>query len=310
MPAHNQGDIPRPPSPAMEPSDTTETRDQGTPHKGDTSPLPPREEQSKSFSGEFTNVYHLARVASELGVEWPVPEEAIAPFREASEFIHVNKVRNEFLKVLRSPVPSRFFKVLRATDDLACHFEPVWYLIGATTEPERCLDGDAWDHTMRVIDRARVADLDCKPGEIMAALGMYFNMAYMARNPPFSGYSPIDDLCGKLGLRYVAAMYNVSDFRDDLHNFYNLNAESMLELWRAAGNSLSIGVEGFARVCQADAQGSCGTLDLNPYPQRKAFLDMVNAIRATDLSSVRPDKDKMREARIESIKNFIRRGVD
>ena len=84
-----------------------------------------------AFSQDFTNVYQLARAAAELEMEWPVPAEVLAPFRSPSEPVDKGMVRTEFIKVLKSPAPSRFFKVLRATNKLGDYFGHVFYLIGS-----------------------------------------------------------------------------------------------------------------------------------------------------------------------------------
>ena len=257
-------------------------------------------------SDEFLNVYQLARAAAELETEWPVPADLLAYFRIPSILSDKRMLRGELVKVLSSPAPSRFFEVLRATDRLCDYFSQISCLIDAYIGDSHHHHKDAWGHTMGVLDRVRRPDLNGTPGEVMAALGMYLNKATQVSGETRIGWdSSIDDFCNFFGLRYEKAMHAVSEHSTDMHNFNNLTAEQMLDLWHVAGNSYRIGVEGFARVCQADAQGSCEDLALNPYPQREAFLDVVEAIRATDISDIWRDKEKARAARLESIEKFL-----
>lgn len=269
--------------------------------------------ETQPTTGEFQNIYQVARIAAQHGFDWPVPPEVLEPFLKPISLTPPSVVRGEILLALASPSPSRFFHVLRVAGFIGGYFNAVWDLIGASRGVEYQPEGDAWDHTMQVLDRARKPDLNCSKGEMMAVLGLYFNMAYQARNVPFTGYSPITDFCGRLGLRYEKEMWAVADHRTDLHNFNHLTAESRLDLYRAARGSYRIGVEGFAKVCQADAQGNCQDLALNPYPQRNAFLEMVAAIKATDISSLKGDRDGIRAVQIQAILTFMERtrcGVD
>ena len=65
------------------------------------------------------------------------------------------RVMEELKKaLLRAPRPSVFFAVLRSMDQLGCWFREAADLIGTMQEPRFHPEGDAWDHTMLVLDAA------------------------------------------------------------------------------------------------------------------------------------------------------------
>ena len=64
------------------------------------------------------------------------------------------RVMEELKKALFCDAPSRFFEALRAMDQLSCWFAEVERLIGVAQDPAFHPEGDAWTHTLRVLDAA------------------------------------------------------------------------------------------------------------------------------------------------------------
>ena len=60
----------------------------------------------------------------------------------------------ELNKALSTETPSRFFEVLHAADVLDTHFPEIEALVGVPQPPRHHPEGDAFEHTMQVLDAA------------------------------------------------------------------------------------------------------------------------------------------------------------
>lgn len=110
---------------------------------------------TKAFVEDALRVYRVARLAAELGFE---VEENTIKLMEAlkPELIHLSKERVfvELRKALATNQPSIFFQVLRQANVLEVHFKEIYDLIGALQPAEYHPEGDSYNHTMLVVDKA------------------------------------------------------------------------------------------------------------------------------------------------------------
>ena len=110
---------------------------------------------TEHFKEEPLRVYRIARFAATLG--FIVEENTIKQMMELKkELISLSKERvfTEFNKALQSDKPSIFFKILRQADVLDVHFKEIQDLIGAEQPIKYHPEGDAYNHTMLVLDMA------------------------------------------------------------------------------------------------------------------------------------------------------------
>lgn len=110
---------------------------------------------SKSFSEDPLRVYRVARFAAQLG--FSVEKETIKMMNELKgelENLSKERVFSEFKKALETDKPSIFFEVLKQADVLDIHFKEVKALIGAEQPPKYHPEGDAYNHTMLVLDKS------------------------------------------------------------------------------------------------------------------------------------------------------------
>lgn len=73
--------------------------------------------------------------------------------KEELKTISTERVYIEFSKALLTDKPSIFFEVLKASNTLEVHFKPVFRLIGAEQPVKYHPEGDAYNHTMIVLDK-------------------------------------------------------------------------------------------------------------------------------------------------------------
>ena len=110
---------------------------------------------TEHFKEDPLRVYRVARFAAQLGFE--VEKETIKQMNELkSELNSLSKERvfTELNKALNTEKPSIFFNILREADVLDIHFKEIKDLIGAEQPVKYHPEGDAYNHTMLVLDMA------------------------------------------------------------------------------------------------------------------------------------------------------------
>lgn len=107
------------------------------------------------FKEDPLRVYRVARIAAQL--EFTIDGETINEMEALKpELLSLSKERVfvEFRKALESNKPSIFFEVLRKANVLEVHFKEIQDLIGALQPKEYHPEGDAFEHTMKVVDKS------------------------------------------------------------------------------------------------------------------------------------------------------------
>ena len=113
---------------------------------------------TEHFKEDPLRVYRVARFAAQLGFE--VENETINQMKELKSELNClsgERVFTELRKALNTNKPSMFFDVLRRAELLEVHFKEIKDLIGAEQPAKYHPEGDAYNHTMLVLNMA--ADL-------------------------------------------------------------------------------------------------------------------------------------------------------
>ena len=113
---------------------------------------------SEHFSEDPVRALRVARQAAQLGFK--VSRELIEAMRECVQELKeepTERIIGELKKVLLSDRPSVFFQVLNRAGLLEPIFPEVYALIGKTQPVDFHPEGDAYNHTMLVIDRVAQA---------------------------------------------------------------------------------------------------------------------------------------------------------
>lgn len=116
---------------------------------------------SDAFREDALRVLRVARQAAKFGFE--VAPETVAMCNSCKEelaTISAERVRGEMLKALETEHPSIFFRTLVACDCLDVVFAEIDALRGQTQPIEHHPEGDAFEHTMQVLDRASSLTID------------------------------------------------------------------------------------------------------------------------------------------------------
>lgn len=116
---------------------------------------------SDHFREDPLRVYRVARFASQLGFK--VEENTIhlmKILKQELKTLSGERVFTEFKKALGTKKPSYFFQILKKAEVLEPHFAEIYNLIGQTQPEKYHPEGDSYNHTMNVLDKA--ADLTGK----------------------------------------------------------------------------------------------------------------------------------------------------
>ena len=108
-----------------------------------------------AFKEDPLRVYRVARFATQL--EFKVEKKTLKMMNEVkNELNSLSKERvfEEFKKALNSRKPSIFFEILRKANVLDVHFEEIYNLIGALQPEQYHPEGDAYVHSIMVLDYA------------------------------------------------------------------------------------------------------------------------------------------------------------
>lgn len=107
------------------------------------------------FKEDPLRVYRTARFAAELNFE--ISEDTIIEMNSLKNELNMlsgERVFNEFKKALLSKKPSIFFQALRKANVLDIHFKEIYNLIDVLQPEKYHPEGDAYNHTMLVLDMA------------------------------------------------------------------------------------------------------------------------------------------------------------
>lgn len=109
---------------------------------------------SEAFVEDPLRCYRAARFAAKYNFKVDKETKALmATLKEELATISEDRVFVEVRKALETDYPSIFFYVLRETDLLAVHFKELKDLIGQTQPEKYHPEGDAFDHSMIVLDK-------------------------------------------------------------------------------------------------------------------------------------------------------------
>ena len=113
---------------------------------------------SEHFREDPVRALRAARQSAELSFDIaPETFEAMRACGYELQFEPAERIFNEMVRALRTPRPSVFFRALRRADLLEKVFPELHALIGKTQPVEFHPEGDAFEHTMNIVDKVSAA---------------------------------------------------------------------------------------------------------------------------------------------------------
>lgn len=243
---------------------------------------------SESFGEDPLRVLRAARLAATL--KMTIGSSLVSASRAVRHELPTlspERIFVELQKALRSERPSAFFMALDQLGALEIVFPEIANLKGRIQPEKYHPEGDAYIHTLLVIDRAR--ELGADDVTMFAALVHDLGKAVTDDdnlphhyNHEALGVSLVKAFCERLRIPNEYRDAGVATSREHLnvHRFLDLKpitkARFLERLGAVHGNEL---LERVGLASQADAQGRGPLFHDKPYPQRQAMLDAAEKFR-------------------------------
>lgn len=218
---------------------------------------------TEAFKEDPLRVYRVARFASTLNFR--VEEKTIKLMNELKpELISLSKERVfvEFSKALKSEKPSIFFNVLKEADVLDVHFKEIKDLIGALQPEKYHPEGDAYVHTMMVLDYAsnQTQDLQIRYSALVHDLGKGITPKeeYPHHyNHEINGVDVVRKFSNRIGVPTIWEKCGKTACREHMRGgiFYKMKPSTKVDFIERVSKS-QLGLEGLQIVVNADKLSS------------------------------------------------------
>ncbi len=224
---------------------------------------------TNAFIEDPLRAYRAARFASQLDftVE-PTTLKTMHDMKEELCFLSAERVFTEFRKALISHHPAKFFEVLREANILEVHFSELAHLIGVEQPLLYHPEGDAYVHTLEVLERASqmTPNASTNPDEELTrfcALVHDFGKGLTPREewPRHIGHEErgleaIHSFCKRIKApnKYEKAGKLTSLLHMKAGRFFSLKPSTQVKLFDAIYCSKSISYQGMEIVAKADSK--------------------------------------------------------
>jgi tRNA nucleotidyltransferase (CCA-adding enzyme) len=251
---------------------------------------------SPAFDEDPLRVYRAARFAAKFGftVE-PGTIRLMASLRHELDALSAERVFEETRKALNTEHPSLFFKTLAQAGVLDIHFKEIAALISVPQLEKYHPEGDAFEHAMNVLDRAR--SLTDRAEVVFAALVHDLGKALTDKNnwPHHYGHDKLGVAAVhalgtrlKLPKAWIAAGTESATLHMKACYFEEMRPSKKVELLEAISRSV-LGFDGLTIIVKADTNNDISYL---------AFLarDMFASVNGKTLANAFKKNSKENKA--------------
>ena len=278
-----------------------------------------RHANEKSFVEDPLRVLRLARFCARFP-SFTVARETTKLCRDvvaSGELLNLTpeRIALEMEKALGSERPSRFFFFLQMIGALEQVFPEIHSLIGKTQPYEHHPEGDAFVHTMMVLDEATANTYDkvarfCALTHDLGKGRTPENILPHHYGHEERGVPIINDMCDRLKLsnEYRNNAVLIARYHTHIHNFHKLNPKTIVKMYEDLKMSQNPMVHAYlADVSMYDAHGRTSFYKNTKYPNAlkayNIFSDMHsvkarNICTEEELANVNIIKKKMYNARL------------
>ena len=279
---------------------------------------------TKHFKEDPLRVYRVARFSAQLGFD--VENETINQMMKLKSELNSlssERVFTELRKALATEKPSIFFEILRKANVLDVHFKEIQNLIGVEQPPKYHPEGDAYNHTMLVLDMAsdltkdyeEERKLEIRFSALVHDLGK--GVTPKEQYPHHYGHEDAGvDLVGKFGNNIKAPNNWIkcgkTACREHMRGgiFYKMKSSTKVEFIERVDKSL-LGLDGLQIVVISDKTSggrSSVVNDINFEKIGKMCLDEINGDYIQNKFGLKPGiqfGNKLHEERIKWMKEHL-----
>lgn len=268
------------------------------------------------FCEDPLRVLRAARFAAQLGLQvGPGVHAATLAVLPELASLPGERVFMELEKALRTAKPSVFFETLDSLHVLDLLFPEIYDLKGRVQPEKYHPEGDAYVHTLLVIDRARelgaddIAMFTALTHDLGKAVTDDDNLPHHYNHEAL-GVPLVHQMCDRLKVSTVHRLTAATAAREHLnvHRFADLKTVNKVRLIvRLRGLQDNLMLERVALAAQADAQGRGPELKEKPYPQRdmlRAYARVVRDVRGDQFAAIKDGRviaQRMESARVKAL---------
>lgn len=268
-----------------------------------------------AFVEDPLRVYRVARFASCLGFD--VEENTLnlmSKLKEELVTLPKERVFEEFKKALSSRRPSIFFETLKSANVLDVHFKEINDLIGAIQPIEFHPEGDAYCHTMQVVDRAsdQTNRLEVRYSALVHDLGKSITPKEMLPHHyghDKNGVKLVENLSNRIGVPIAWKKCGKLSAQEHMRAgiFFKMKPAKQVELIEKLDRSI-LGIDGMQIIVNSDNTNRQKN-EGNQFGE--LGYNMINEINGEYICSKYKElngieiKNKLKEERIKWIKNKL-----
>lgn len=287
---------------------------------------------SDAFGEDPLRVLRVARFAAKLApFDFKVAQETLQLMQDmvaSGELAALTpeRVWQEVVKVLNAPKPSVFFEVLTSVGADKVLFPELHALHGVEQPQKHHPEGDAWIHTMRVLDSAGrlSSDLSVRFAALMHDLGK--GVTPKALWPKHHGHEAaglplVKALCARFRVPKKVEQFalKVTEYHGLIHQGLDTSGRPHLKaktyhkvLQNCGAYKDTQAFEKILTVCMADARGRLG-FEQVAYPQKDFWLSLANAAGKVDNQAIiaqgfqgKDIAQQIEKTKLANIRNFIK----
>lgn len=214
---------------------------------------------SSAFVEDPLRVYRVARFSAQLGFD--VEDGTLNLMNKLKpELSSLSKERvfDEFRKALKTDRPSIFFEVLKKADILDIHFKEIFDLIGVEQPVKYHPEGDAYNHTMEVIDRAckETKNIEIRFSALVHDLGKGVTPKELYphhHGHDIAGVKVVGDFCNRIGAPNSWKKCGKTSAKEHMIGgyFWQMTPPKQVDFLNRVNKSM-LGLEGLQIVVNAD----------------------------------------------------------
>lgn len=272
---------------------------------------------SGAFADDPLRVLRVARFATKSN-DWWIDSDTVFMCRgvgETDEFrdLTAERVAMEMTKALSNQYPSRFFEILNLFDCLDVHFPEIAALKGQTQPEKWHPEGDAFVHTMEVVD-AFVRDFPrSSPEQRFSALVHDFGKGLTPKEKlphhyghEAAGVPVVKAFCERLKLSndFTRPALLATEFHQHVHNVFKMKAETLAVLSHMIRGNFREWAA-IADVAQADTHGRGINSQSEVYPNREAWMAVFMLLNSVTASTVMTAEEIAAEKDFHQIRHAI-----
>lgn len=257
---------------------------------------------SEAFGEDPLRVYRVAVLATRYNFE--IEDKTIELMKSLNKdlkYISGERVLEELKKALRCNKPSIFFQVLKKAECLQEHFKEIYDLIGVEQPVKYHPEGDAFNHTMEVVDRAAMVTSDVKirfcalVHDLGKALTPQSNWPHHYNHEKL-GVKPITSLCKRLHISNEWRKSAITSCTEHMlgGKYYQLKNSTKVDLFERVYKS-QLGLEGLEIIVNADKhpQNRIQFAKIGEY-----IMKNINGKEMTGIKDYKALREKIRQKRI------------